>query len=623
MIAVENLSKSYGEQALFDEISFKINRKERVGLVGRNGHGKTTLLRMIAGLEEPDSGVISIPRNYRIGYLEQRLDFRGKTVFQEAARGLPAPARDESWRVEKILSGLGFTAQDFTKHPLELAGGFQVRLNLAKILLAEDNMLILDEPINFLDITSIRWLEKILLRWPGELMLVTHDRSFMDKVVTHTLAIHRRKVKKIAGDTGKLYGQIAQEEETYEKTRVNDERKRKEIEAFIDKFRASAQLTGLVQSRKKTLARMGKKEKLEKIQSLEFNFSFKPFFGKYIMTVADLSFSYEPSRRLIGDFGLSIGPRDRVFVIGKNGKGKTTLLKLLAGVLIPDRGEVLTPAAATVGYFEQSNVRTLSDHHTVLDEIASAIPDQDSARARHLSGMMMFEGDNALKKIAVLSGGEKSRVMLGKLIATPVNLLLLDEPTNHLDMESSDALLSALDNFDGAVVMVTHNELFLEALAERLIVFQDDGISVFEGTYERFLEKVGWQEESERPRLKAEDKAFSGPDIPEPLPPSPRELRKQRSEVIAERSFVLRPLEKKIAQLERAIEKATAEESRMNADIIRAAQARDSARIVELSKSVHQLRRDLDARLEALEPLLQEFERKKDEFEKRLEALAE
>jgi ATP-binding cassette subfamily F protein 3 len=234
---------------------------------------------------------------------------------------------------------------------------------------------------------------------------------------------------------------------------------------------------------------------------------------------------------------------------------------------------------------------------------------------------MMFEGDSALKKIGVLSGGEKSRVLLGKLIATPLNLLLLDEPTNHLDLESSDALLAALDNFPGAVVMVTHNEMFLHALAERLIVFQDDGISVFEGSYERFLDQVGWQGEEVRPRAKEEDGA-AAPSVPAPLPPTRKELRKMRSGVITEKSKMLKPLEARMADFEKAIETAEAELTRMNREIVEAARAKASAKIVELSKAVHQRRKDVDAFLEELEPLLKTYETKKADFDRRLEDLA-
>jgi ATP-binding cassette subfamily F protein 3 len=621
MIAAENLSKRYGEQSLFESIAFKINRRERVGLVGRNGHGKTTLFRMIVGLEEPDEGSIMIPRHYRIGYVRQEIDFAAETVFQEALRALPADARDQGWRVEKILAGLGFGPRDLEKSPAELSGGYQVRLNLTKVLLADYNMLLLDEPNNYLDIVSIRWLERYLIAWPGELMLITHDRDFMDKVVTHTLAIHRQKVRKIEGGTSKLYDQIAQDEETYEKTRVNDERKRTAIQEFIDRFHASAQLTGLVQSRKKTLAKWDKKEKLVKLRSLEFEFAYKPFTGKYVLGIEDLSFGYEPDRPLIKRFGLSIGAQDRVFVIGKNGRGKTTLLKLLAGALAPQEGGVASPTAVVPGYFEQTNVLTLNEGSTVLEEISSVDQGMEPARARHLSGVMMFEGNAALKKIAVLSGGEKSRVLLGKLIATPLNLLLLDEPTNHLDLESSDALLAALDNFPGAVIMVTHNEMFLHALAERLIVFQDDGISVFEGSYERFLEQVGWQGEEIRPRAK-EDEAGAGPSAPAPLPPSRKELRKMRSEVITEKSRTLKPLETRMAGLEAAIETAEAELTCWNRELVEAARAKASAKIVELSKAVHQRRKDVDTYLNELEPLLKAYETLKGEFDRKLEELA-
>jgi ATP-binding cassette subfamily F protein 3 len=536
-------------------------------------------------------------------------------VFQEAALSLPRDQRGDLWRVEKILAGLGFGAADRLKHPGELSGGFQVRLNLSKVLLADYNMLLLDEPNNYLDITSIRWLEKFLVAWPGEMMLVTHDRSFMDKVVTHTMAIHRRKVKKIEGDTGKLYGQIAMEEETYEKTRVNDERRRKEIENFIAKFRASAQLQGLVESRKKTLVKMGRKEKLESIRTLDFAFTYKTFHGKYVMNSDGLSFGYDPAKPLIEDFGLSIGSKDRVFIIGPNGKGKTTLLKLLAGRLEPQAGTAVSPMAVTPGYFEQTNVQALSPRNTVLDEIQNADTAIEPSKARFLAGMMMFEDDDALKKIAVLSGGEKSRVLLAKLIASPVNLLLLDEPTNHLDMDSSDALLAALDEFDGAVIMVTHNEMFLHALAERLIVFQDDKITVFEGSYERFLERVGWSVEADRSRLRA-DETVPTADGPPIL--GRKELRKVRSEIVAEKSRALRPLEQRMNILEKDIERVETDIVRMNKEIIAASQTRDSGKIVELSKSIHQLRRDLDRYFEDLEPLLQDYEFKRTEFDKRL-----
>jgi ATP-binding cassette, subfamily F, member 3 len=615
MIVVDNLSKSYGKQTLFENIGFKINRKERVGVVGRNGHGKTTLFRLIMGQEEADSGAITMPRNYRIGYVEQRLDLRAPTVRAEAARGMGAQADSEMWRVEKVLAGLGFDPGDFDRAPSELSGGFQVRLNLARVLLSDNQMLLLDEPNNYLDITSIRWLERFLVAWPGEMMLITHDRSFMDKVVTHVLGLHRKKVRKITGDTGKYYAQIASEEEIYEKTRINDERKRKEMDIFINRFRAKARLAGLVQSRVKSLEKMEKKEKLEAVKDLDFAFAEKPFHHKYALTLEDVTFGYDTGPPLIRKFTLNIGARDRLFVIGRNGKGKTTLLKLMSGVLEPLAGMVALPQSVATGYYEQTNVSSLNEANTVLDEIASANANLDPKLPRILSGAMMFEGDDALKPIRVLSGGEKSRVMLGKLIATPVNLLLLDEPTNHLDLESSDALLEAIDQFDGAVVMVTHNEMFLHALADRLVIFQDGEIMVYEGGYQRFLEKVGWNEEQERTGKPPESREE------EPLPTdrmSPKELRKARSSVIAERSKVLKPLEKRMAEIEAEIERIDIDLRKMNESIIEASQAKDGTRVVEISKDMHKSKATVDRLFQELEWLTREHETKSAVFEEKL-----
>ena len=619
MIAVENLAKSFGPQVLFDGISFKINRKERVGLVGRNGHGKTTLFRIIAGLESADAGTISIPKNYRIGYVEQEPIFGAATVLEEAARGLPPVDRDKLWKVEKILFGLGFDSKDLELSPVELSGGFQVRLNLAKVLLADYDMLLLDEPNNYLDITSIRWLGRFLRSWPGEFMLITHDRSFMDSVSTHILGIHRKKVRKIAGDTAKYYAQIAQDEETYEKTRLNDERKRKEIELFISKFRAKAQLVGLVQSRIKTLAKMEKREKLEKIAALDFSFSHKPFHGKYALSAHDVSFAYEPGRPLIRDFSLSIGARDRVCVVGKNGRGKTTLLKILAGVLRPQRGEITRPLNVSVGYFEQSYIAGLNESNTVLEEITRAEPEADPQRARAICGAMMFTQDEALKKIAVLSGGEKSRVVLGKIIASPANLLLLDEPSNHLDMESNDALLAALDNFEGAVVMVTHNEMFLHALAQRLVVFQADRIVIYEGGYQRFLEKVGWTEEANLPR----EKQKLAPALPAEDVSSPKEKRRKRSAVLAERARLLKPLESKIATTEAAIETKERELELLNRAIVEAGRAKRGHEIIEISKAMHRLKEDIESLYKTLERMSEEHGAIKRRYDRELAELTD
>ncbi|MCJ7612070.1 MAG: ATP-binding cassette domain-containing protein, partial [Candidatus Aminicenantes bacterium] len=493
-----------------------------------------------------------------------------------------------------------------------------------KVLLDEHSLLLLDEPNNFLDITSIRWLARFLSAWPGELMLITHDRGFMDRVVTHILGLHRQNARKIHGDTAKYYAQIALEEETYEKTRINDERKRKEMEQFIDKFRASAQLTGLVESRKKTLAKLGKMEKLQKITALDFSFNVKLYHGKYVMSVEDLRFGFDKQKPLIKGLNITVGSRDRVFVVGPNGRGKTTLLKLMAGALEPDAGAVGIPLNVSAGYYEQTNIRTLTDDNTVLEEVTSAVPDKDPKRGRYLCGTMMFEGGDAMKKISVLSGGEKSRVLLAKILAAPVNLLLLDEPTNHLDLESSDALMSAIDEFEGAVVMVTHNEMFLNALAERLIIFQGEGVMVYEGGYERFLEKVGWSDEKNM--MTGSGRPEAGRAEPRPAEKQKlgsKELRRLRSHLLAERAAACKHLEQRVAAIEQSLLHDEEDLDRMNREAAEASAARNSVRVVELSKAIHRTRQAMGRLYKELSPLVLELEQRKAAFDQRLAELDE
>ena len=610
MISVENLTKSFGKYILFDSISFTLNSRERIGLVGRNGHGKTTLFRLVAGIYQPDSGNIMTPKVYRIGYVQQHIDFSKRTVLDEAMTGLVDSEKDHSWKAEKILAGLGFSLSDMQQPPETFSGGFQVRLNLAKALVAGPDLLLLDEPTNYLDITSIRWILRFLINWPHELMLITHDRSFMDKIVTHTLGIHRRKVRKIAGDTGKYYAQIALDEGVYEKTRQNDEKRRKEIELFISRFRAKARLANMVQSRIKTLSKMTRQEKLDKVKNLEFSFQTQPFSAKHVMTVRHLGFGFDPQIPLIQDLDFSIQAEERICVIGKNGKGKTTLLKLLAGSLTPQKGDITFHPAITAGVFEQTNIQTLVDSRTVEEEILYSHPHVDRQLARNICGAMMFSGETALKKIAVLSGGEKSRVMLGKILVTPVNLLLLDEPTNHLDMESCDALLEAIDSFDGTVVMVTHNELFLHALADRLIVFQQNGVFMFEGGYQRFLDKNGWEDEAPETAHLQESPSLDRR--------SSKQLRKLLSEIITRRSKSLKPMETRLSAIEKDIEHHETRIADSSNAMMAASRENDGPRIVKLSQEIHHSQERIECLFGEMETLTTAYEEGKKQFDQQL-----
>lgn len=631
--------------------SIQINSGEKIGLVGRNGHGKTTLLKMLTGQEEPDDGQIQIPGDYRIGYLTQHIAFSKKSVLEECMLGLTEHEQDHYWKAEKILAGLGFSDEDMERPPSDFSGGYQVRLTLAKVLVSEPDLLILDEPTNYLDIISIRWISSFLRAWPREILLVTHDRSFMDSIVTHIAGIHRFVIRKIVGTTQKYYEQIAQDEEIYEKTRVNEEKRRKEMELFITRFRAKARLAGMVQSRVKTLAKMGKKEGLQKIESLEFSFRDKDFAGKKIMECDGITFSYEnPAMEestgsfqekclkespLIDNFSITVAPEDRIAIIGKNGKGKTTLLKILSGKLSPNSGKVSYNPGVEMGYFEQTNISSLNQNATVEEEILYSHPDLDRQQARNICGAMMFEGNNALKLVSVLSGGEKSRVMLAKLLARPLNFLMLDEPTNHLDMESCDSLVMALDNFRGAVLLVTHNEMFLHSLANRLIVFKNDTIHLFEGTYQEFLEKEGWDDDkgktnSEAPLQNRADSSCFATVSSLPIQTgadssartvSKKEIRRLRSEIIQERSRAVGHLEKAVVKHEKLIEKCEEKLAELNNSMQEAAEKMDGKEIAAIGREISRCQAEIDLLFDALEKNMDELESKKAVFDARLAEL--
>ena len=610
MISVQDVSKHYLEQVIFDNISFNLNPRERTALVGRNGHGKTTLFRMLTGQEQCDEGNIAVPKNYRIGYLSQHINFTKPTVLEEGCCSLPADQEGDDWRVKSVLSGLGFSEDDFDRDPSEFSGGYQIRLNLAKVLVSDPNLLLLDEPTNFLDIVSIRWLTGFLNNWKNEIVIISHDRGFTDSVATHTLGIHRHKIVKIKGNTQEYYDRILKAEEIHEKQRLNEDKKRKQAESFINSFRAKAGHASLVQSRVKALEKQEVLKKLEKISTLSFSFNSAPFPAKSIMEAQDLTFSYNGNDSpLIDHLNFNIESNDKICIIGKNGKGKTTLLKLLAGILSPSEGKVRNHPQTKIGYYEQANTATLNDQLTVEEEIASTVSSIERGRVRSICGAMMFSGDSALKKIKVLSGGEKCRTLLGKLLVMPTNILLLDEPTHHLDMQSCEAMMDAIDNFSGAVLMVTHNEHILHRAANKLIVFHHDRIFFFHGTYSQFLEQIGWDDqESVKPNKKS-----SKQEDTKGL--NKKEKRKIRAEFNAKRSKVLAPFEKKIKNIEKEIEKAELQFHRDTETLIKASHAQDGVTISKLSTSIKQSQNHIDTLYEELENTNEEYELKKSQFE--------
>ena len=602
MLQISGITKSYGSRTVLEDTGFSMLAGDRIGLVGRNGSGKTTLMRLILSEERPDSGTISLESGTRVGRVDQHIRLSADTVLEEACLAL-APTedhRDESWRAKQVLAGLGFTEEMLSAAPEELSGGYQVRLSLAKALVAGPDLLLLDEPTNYLDIISIRWLRDFLRSWRGGLILITHDRGFMDSVCQGTVAIHRKKFIKVSGPTEAAYAHILAQEEHYEKARINDDKKRREIETFINRFRAQARRANVVQSRVKAMSKRIRMDKLASVRELEFRFTDAPFTGKRMLEVEGLGFAWPQGARLFGDLTFSVSPGERIAIIGRNGAGKTTLLSLLAGELSGHDGSLRINQRTRLAWFGQTNVERLSPEKTIEAEIMDTTQDTGHNAARNIAGAMLFEGDDALKKIRVLSGGEKSRVLLGKLLVSPANLLLLDEPTNHLDMQSVDSLLEAVEAFGGAAIMVTHSEMILRAFAQKLIVFDQGGVSVFNGTYDEFLERKGWSQEADSSPAELQKKK---PAI------SKKELRQQRAAIIQARSDALGPLKAQIDKLEENIMTLEARTEEINHGLIEASQNGDSDAIQKLSKQLHQSQSKVQELYEELDSTSTEYDR--------------
>ena len=602
MIQIKNISKAYSGQVLFEDLSFNLPPKSKVGLVGRNGSGKSTIFKLIQGEESLDSGEISIPKNYKIGALKQHIQFGHSTIKEECFQVLTGDQKYDFYKVEKILFGLGFGEEDLDKDPNSFSGGYQIRITLAKVLATEPDLLLLDEPTNYLDIVSLRWLQTFLRTFSGEVILITHDQEFMDAVTTHTMGLHRKQLKLVKGNTEKFYTQLIQEEEIYEKTRQNHEKRKKEMERFVERFRAKASKATQAQSKLKQLEKMESMDELANEISLDFSFNYKDCPGKTLMEVKNLSFGY--SEILFENINFHLNQGERIGIIGKNGKGKSTLLNCLAGELNPS-GEVSFHPGVSLGHFGQTNIERLSEVNTIVQEITEEDADLGFSKVRQICGTMMFPGELADKKISVLSGGEKSRVMLGKIIARPSNLLFLDEPTNHLDMQSIESLCEAIEDFPGAVAIVTHSEMMLRRLVNKFIIFHEGGAEFFLGSYDDFLEKIGW--ESEEVSTKTEK-----PKV------NKKELQKLRAEIIKERSKVLKPLKQEIESLENMI--TTAEEllEKNNQMLIKASEQGDAEKITSLSVEVSKSEKIIEESFERLEIVQNEYDELESRFDLKL-----
>ncbi|MDD3742025.1 MAG: ABC-F family ATP-binding cassette domain-containing protein [Lentimicrobiaceae bacterium] len=546
MLSVNNLSVYFTGEYLFNDISFLINERERVGLVGRNGAGKTTLLRIINGEMEPEAGSVSRPNNMSVGYLRQEMRTTGAgTVFEETLKAFEEALKlkqrindynqqllkrtdyqDTSYlqmidnlhetnerfsllggnemegETEKVLLGLGFVAEDFHRSLAEFSGGWRMRVELARLLLRKPDLLLLDEPTNHLDIESIQWLEEYLKQSKSAVILVSHDRAFLDNVTSRTIEISMGRIY----DYKMSYSEYVIQREVQREQQImafnNQQKQLAEIERFIERFRYKATKSKQVQSRVKML------DKMERVQvddvdksSIHFRFPDAPPSGKVVVEAIELT-KYYGNHKVFADVNFAIERNDFVAFVGKNGEGKTTLAKILAEGL-DHQGECKLGHNVKIGYYAQNQADLLDPERTVFETIDDVAVGDIRPKVRNILGSFLFGGEDIDKKVKVLSGGEKSRLALAKLLLSPVNLLILDEPTNHLDMISKDILKNALLMFGGTLIVVSHDRDFLQGLTDKLFEFTGGQVKQHLGDIYHFLEKRKMQSLNELGASKA------------------------------------------------------------------------------------------------------------------------
>ena len=595
MISVENLQVEFGGFTLFDDVSFVINKKDRIALVGKNGAGKSTLLKILAGLQSPTHGVVSIPKETTIGYLPQQMQLKDiRTVREEAELAFEqihemerkinhlneqlaertdyeseayhklidqvthlseqfqmAGGNNYHAELERTLLGLGFLREDFDRPTSEFSGGWRMRIELAKLLLRHPDVLLLDEPTNHLDIESIQWLENFIATRANAVVLVSHDRAFIDNTTSRTIEIELGHIY----DYKVKYSEyvVLRKERREQQLRAfeNQQKKLADTEAFIERFRYKATKSTQVQSRIKQL------EKIERIEvdevdtsMLNLKFPPAPHSGSYPVIAEEVSKSYG-NHLIFEHVNLTIQRGEKVAFVGKNGEGKSTLVKCIMNE-IPYEGTLKLGHGVKIGYFAQNQAQLLDDNLTVFDTIDYVAQGDIRTKIRDILGAFMFGGEASEKKVKVLSGGERSRLAMIRLLLEPVNLLILDEPTNHLDMRSKDVLKNALKEFDGTVIVVSHDRDFLDGLVEKVYEFGNKRVTEHLGGVYDFLEKKKLQSLQELERGTKEPKNPINEETPTQNKLS-YEARKEQNKLIKKLERTIAESEKKIEQIENAI----------------------------------------------------------------------
>ena len=597
MISLDNLTISYGGWTLFDSISFMINPKDRIGLVGKNGAGKTTLLRVITGEQQPTEGGVSINGECTIGYLPQQMRVADTTTLvAETAKAFDVVLKIEAdierltneiasrtdyesaeyeallhqlneandryhilggdtreADIERTLLGLGFKRSDFQRPTKEFSGGWRMRIELAKLLLKRPSIFLLDEPTNHLDIESIQWLEEYLKNYNGAVLLISHDRAFLDNVTTRTIELSLGKVYDYKVPYSKFVVLRAERREQQMAAYENQQRLIEKTEEFIEKFRYKPTKSNQVQSRIKQLEKLDRIEVDEEdLSRLNIKFPPAPRSGQIVADIKGVGKAFGEKRVFAGaEFTIERG--QKIALVGRNGEGKTTFARMLMGELSPTEGEIKIGANVNIGYFAQNQDDLMDGEFTVFDTLDRVAVGDIRTRLRDILGAFLFRGEDIEKKVKVLSGGERSRLAMARLMLEPYNLLILDEPTNHMDMRSKDILKSAIQKFDGTVVVVSHDREFLDGLVDRIYEFREGGVREYLGDIWYFLEKR---------------KVESLQDIERHDKPQPAESKGNENASSGKLSYEQRKeQEKLIRKLRKAVESVEAELASVEAEI--------------------------------------------------------
>ena len=596
MISVEGLRVEFGGFTLFDDVSFVINKKDRIALVGKNGAGKSTMLKILAGLQSPTSGVVSIPKETTIGYLPQQMQLKDiRTVREEAEMAFDhihdmereinllneqlaerTDYESEAYHkiidkvthlseqfqmmggsnyhaeLERTLIGLGFSREDFDRPTSEFSGGWRMRIELAKLLLRRPDVLLLDEPTNHLDIESIQWLENFIATRANAVILVSHDRAFIDNTTSRTIEIELGHIYDYKVKYSDYVVLRKERREQQLRAYENQQKKLADTEAFIERFRYKATKSTQVQSRIKQLEKIERIE-VDEIDTAMLNLKFPPapHSGSYPVIAEEVSKSYG-DHLIFEHVNLTIKRGEKVAFVGKNGEGKSTLVKCIMNE-IPFEGSLKLGHGVKIGYFAQNQAQLLDDNMTVFDTVDYVAQGDIRTKIRDILGAFMFGGEASEKKVAVLSGGERSRLAMIRLLLEPVNLLILDEPTNHLDMRSKDVLKNALKDFDGTVIVVSHDREFLDGLVEKVYEFGNKRVVEHLGGIYEFLERKKMQNLQELEVLanKATEAA-----VDENVPTQNKlsyEARKELNKAIKKQEKLIAESEKKIEELEASI----------------------------------------------------------------------